>query len=88
MRLHRGRDQQWRSGGERDGGEQIVGEAMREAGDGVGCGWRNQQQVGFAAKLDMARRSLAGWLPEVRLDGTLAERGERKRADEALGVLS
>src|SRR5487761_2182005 len=35
----------------------------------------------------MARRRRAGRLPEMGVDGALAQRGEGKRADEALSIL-
>ena len=84
--FHRGDEQQRRGAAQRDGGEHVVGHAMRQPRDGVGGRRRDDQQIGAASQLDMARRRFARRLPQVVIDGTLAERREGERADELARV--
>src|SRR5262249_41967193 len=85
--LHGGDEQEGRGAGEGDGAKHIVGESVGKAGKGAGGGGRDDQQLGGGAQLDVARGSLAGRLPEISVDGAMAEGGEGEGANELGGAL-
>jgi hypothetical protein len=47
-------DQNRGTGGERDGGEGVVGKAVGHAGEDVGRGGGDEEQIGLIGELDVA----------------------------------
>ena len=87
MLLHRGHEQQGSRGCKRHGGQHIVGHAVSQLGERVGGRRCDDEQVGLAPEFDVACGSLAGRLPELRIDWAMAQRREGQGADELLGML-
>jgi hypothetical protein len=58
--VHRGCDEQRALGGQRGGGEQVVGQPGGELGDRVGRGGRDDEDLSVAQELQMADRLVIG----------------------------
>ena len=54
VRVHRRGEQRGRADGEREGGQEVVGQAERQPGDGVRGGRGDQEQVGLLGERDVA----------------------------------
>src|SRR5512132_983185 len=79
-RVHRRREDERAAGLEQRRSEQIVRDALRELGDHVRRGRRDDGDVGLVGEPDM--QDDARLLPQVGVDAVIRERRERRRADE------
>ena len=91
--VHGGRDDDGRGGGEIEGGEEIVGDAVREFREDVGGGRCDDEQVGGLRGVDVLDGGVEvavggfGRGPEAGDDLLSGERGEGERLDELPGCL-
>jgi hypothetical protein len=76
--VHRRRDQNRRTGGERDGRERMTGQTVRELGDYVRSCRRDQQQVRAVCKLNVARSPAFFFVEEARHHWILRKGLQRK----------
>ena len=94
--VHRGRDEGRGPDGEVEGGEEVVGEAERQAGDDVGGGGGHHEDVGLLGERDVADaaggvgsggvgRFGGGVGKQVFEDRLAGDGGERERGDELAG---
>src|SRR6185436_5241973 len=92
--VHRGRDDHRAAGGQRGGGDEVVGQAGGELGQRVGRRRREQVDVGVGDQLEVRERVVVGRrlvgeraaggvaLELVDEDGRPGQRRERRRAHE------
>jgi hypothetical protein len=86
--VHGRRDEKWGTRGQCCAGEEVVGDSLRQLGDHVGGGWRNDERVGDFGQRDVLDRE---WIGEVehpgsdRSPGQGAERGGSDKLCRVLG---
>ncbi|MNX15646.1 hypothetical protein D3C86_454960 [compost metagenome] len=69
-------------GGQHQGGQQIVGDALGQAGDQVGGGRGDQYQIGPFRQLDVAHRGFGSRVEQVEVDWVAGQRLHGQRGDE------
>ncbi len=87
VRVHRRREQHRRRGGEIERAQEVVGQAVREAGDGVGRRRHDEQQIGRRRERDVLDVGIEARRPLARDDAPPGDRLEGQLADEAAGAL-
>ena len=82
--VHRRRDEDLLVGGEQRRGGEVVRHPCRHAGEQIGGGGRDDDQIGLARQADMPHLALVGERPQIAIGLVLAEGGDRERRDELL----
>ncbi len=80
--IHRRGDGDDGIGGQHQGGQQIVGNALGQAGNQVRGGRRDQHQVGPLGQLDMAHGGFGSRVQQVEVDRVPGERLHGQRGNE------
>ena len=81
--IHRRRHEDRSVGGQHQRGQQIVGKAMRDLGQRIGSGRRDDDGVRPARQLDVAHRRFSGLIPQRRTHRLAGQRLEGLCTDEA-----
>ena len=78
--IHSGREQDRRARGERDGRERMTGETVRELGDDLRGGWRDEKEVCAIGELDVTGAPIFLFVIEAGRDRIFGKRlqGERR----------
>jgi hypothetical protein len=93
IHVHRGRHEDRRRGGQVEGGQEVVGDAVRELGQNVGRGRSDDQRVGPLRLADVfdgrviSAAGGSGIVPQAGNDLVAGERGKRERLHELAGRL-
>jgi hypothetical protein len=82
LAIHGRGDQNRGAGGERDGREGIVGEAVGHGGEDVRGGGGDEEQIGLVGELDVAGLPAFFFGKEIGDDRILAQRAQGERRDE------
>lgn len=82
--VHGGRDDERRGRSEHDFGKRAVSETVREFGDNVGGGGRDEDEIGVVGELDVLRSPAFALVEDAGENGILGKRLERERRDELL----
>ncbi len=85
-RVHGWRDDDRAARRQDSDGDRIVGQAMRQLGQGVGCRRRHDDHLALAAERDVGDVGLHPWCPEIGEHRSMRDRLKRQRLDEALRV--
>src|SRR5688572_226904 len=85
--FHRRGKDNWRGSRERDQTQHVVGETERESGNRRGRRWRYEQEFCVLCNADVAREVGMPRSERVGVHGSLGDRRERERLNEALGGL-
>ncbi len=80
--VHRRSEEEGGLGGENEGGREIVGKPVGEAGEEMGARGGDDDDLGPTRKLDVPHRPFGFLVPQVVTDTASGERLERRRADE------
>jgi hypothetical protein len=80
--VHRRGQGNRRIGGQHQGGQQVVGDALGQARDQVGGGRGDEDQVGPARQLDMAHGGFGGRVEQVEVHRMAGEGLQGQRGDE------
>ena len=80
--IHRRRDQNWRARRERDRGERMTREAVREFRDDVRGRRRDEQKIGAICQLDVTGPPVFLFVIETRRHRILGKRLQSQRRNE------
>jgi hypothetical protein len=69
-------------GGQDQGGQQVIGDALRQAGDQVGSGRGDQHQIGPFGQFDMAHGGFGGRVQQIQVNRVAGQGLHGQRGDE------
>ena len=88
LHIHRRRDDQRAGAGGDQIADEIVGDAVRDFGDGVGRGGRNQHHIGFAREVDVGHAIAARAAVGIEQHRITAQGLKRVGMDEFGGAVA
>ena len=80
--VHGRREQNRRARRQRDGGQRMTRQAVRQFGDDVRRGRRDQEKIRAVGQLDVARPPVFLFVEEAGRDRIFGKRLQRQRRDE------